>query len=518
MGIAIVMAASMVPVSLLVNSIVPHPYMGKIQDEIFHIPQAQEYCQGNFRKWDPMITTFPGLYFVSLAYTGVFLLGAKILGLSSSLLDLCTPAFLRSINVVFSLLCYLLFVRIMRYLEPDKSLKRVFAKATLLAFYPLHWFFAFLYYTDVGSTTAVMAMHLACLQQAHWISALLGAVAILFRQTNVIWVIFVTCTGLLEFLHGPIRVKPRETEELKADASSDKSQFGFSMENKGGSQDMKLRRRMQSSVQADENLEMFPCKSPVVDNAPGIGSEIWSFAKQAWLRRWEIFKSFGPLICIIILFFLFVCYNGSIVVGAKDAHKVSPHFAQLLYFGLISAAAMAPVHFQPSNFGILIQEFLRPQFWVLGGIGSGAAFVFVHYFSLAHPYLLADNRHYTFYLWKDVIQHNQSAKYCLIPLYVYSWWSILHSLGRTQGRLWILVFCLGIMGVLVPAPLLEFRYFTIPFFLIALHTKIPEEIELGTSFCMTILYLVLNAFTMYLFLFRPFHWANDPGGIQRFMW
>jgi hypothetical protein len=23
---------------------------------------------------------------------------------------------------------------------------------------------------------------------------------------------------------------------------------------------------------------------------------------------------------------------------------------------------------------------------------------------------------------------------------------------------------------------------------------------------------------MYLFLFRPFHWANDPGGIQRFMW
>lgn len=97
-------------------------------------------------------------------------------------------------------------------------------------------------------------------------------------------------------------------------------------------------------------------------------------------------------------------------------------------------------------------------------------------------------------------------------------WKWVLVAGRTQGRLWILVFCLGIMGVLVPAPLLEFRYFTIPFFLIALHTKIPEEIELGTSFCMTILYLVLNAFTMYLFLFRPFHWANDPGGIQRFMW
>lgn len=102
----------------------------------------------------------------------------------------------------------------------------------------------------------------------HWCVEL-GAVAILFRQTNVIWVIFVTCTGLLEFLQGPIRVKPRETEELKADASSDKSLFGFSMENKGGSRDMKLRRRVRSSVLADENLEMFPCNSPVVDNAPG---------------------------------------------------------------------------------------------------------------------------------------------------------------------------------------------------------------------------------------------------------
>ena len=33
-----------------------------LQDEIFHIPQAQQYCKGNFGSWDPMITTPPGLY------------------------------------------------------------------------------------------------------------------------------------------------------------------------------------------------------------------------------------------------------------------------------------------------------------------------------------------------------------------------------------------------------------------------------------------------------------------------
>lgn len=33
-----------------------------MQDEIFHIPQAQQYCKGKFGSWDPMITTPPGLY------------------------------------------------------------------------------------------------------------------------------------------------------------------------------------------------------------------------------------------------------------------------------------------------------------------------------------------------------------------------------------------------------------------------------------------------------------------------
>lgn len=32
------------------------------KDEIFHIPQAQKYCQGKFFEWDGKITTPPGLY------------------------------------------------------------------------------------------------------------------------------------------------------------------------------------------------------------------------------------------------------------------------------------------------------------------------------------------------------------------------------------------------------------------------------------------------------------------------
>jgi len=50
--------------------------------------------------------------------------------------------------------------------------------------------------------------------------------------------------------------------------------------------------------------------------------------------------------------------------------------------------------------------------------------------SIAHPYL-ADNRHYTFYIWRKVIQVNWMMKYMLIPLYVYSWLSIINILGKS---------------------------------------------------------------------------------------
>ncbi|CAI8606182.1 unnamed protein product [Vicia faba] len=46
-----------VPITIMVNRVVTEPYM----DEIFHIPQAQHYCKGNFGSWDPMITAPPGL-------------------------------------------------------------------------------------------------------------------------------------------------------------------------------------------------------------------------------------------------------------------------------------------------------------------------------------------------------------------------------------------------------------------------------------------------------------------------
>jgi alpha-1,2-glucosyltransferase len=60
----------------LVRKAVPEPYLVSfersnrvipikadpcVKDEVFHVRQAQNYVQGNWRVWDPKITTPPGL-------------------------------------------------------------------------------------------------------------------------------------------------------------------------------------------------------------------------------------------------------------------------------------------------------------------------------------------------------------------------------------------------------------------------------------------------------------------------
>jgi alpha-1,2-glucosyltransferase len=51
--------------ALLVNDLVPTPYM----DEIFHVPQAINYCKANFHLWDNKITTPPGSLCLIQAFT-----------------------------------------------------------------------------------------------------------------------------------------------------------------------------------------------------------------------------------------------------------------------------------------------------------------------------------------------------------------------------------------------------------------------------------------------------------------
>ena len=79
------------------TKVLPKPYM----DEIFHIPQAQNYCHGNFFYWDDKITTLPGLYFSSQFFLKV-LSSIQNIGVR----DVCSVMELRSTNVIFIILVF----------------------------------------------------------------------------------------------------------------------------------------------------------------------------------------------------------------------------------------------------------------------------------------------------------------------------------------------------------------------------------------------------------------------------
>lgn len=65
------------------------------------------------------------------------------------------------------------------HLKPTLTKRKAMLQAVVLSLYPLHWFFTFLYYTDVAAVTTVLAMYLASLKKNYWFSALVRHILIL---------------------------------------------------------------------------------------------------------------------------------------------------------------------------------------------------------------------------------------------------------------------------------------------------------------------------------------------------
>ncbi|KAF8048458.1 hypothetical protein N665_2507s0007 [Sinapis alba] len=504
LAVAAITSLWVIPMSIIVNYIVPDPYM----DEIFHVPQAQQYCNGNLRSWDPMITTPPGLYYLSLAHVASLFPGMLLMGTTSQYFsEACSTSVLRSTNAVFAVLCGVLVYEIIRFLGSNLSDRRATLMALVMSFYPLHWFFTFLYYTDVASLTAFLAMYLACLRKRYFLSALFGALAIFIRQTNVVWMLFVACSGVLDITLDSARQKEKE----KVDQDSDHK----SIDGKEATLRSNLRKR-----KPDSSLDRFDGEKSIAstEDTSGLLYDVYTAISTSWSMKWKLLITFSPFIVVMVAFGIFIIWNGGIVLGAKEDHVVSPHFAQIMYFSLVSAIFTAPLHLsvaQPKN---MLQELRQnwPLSLLLTLVALTAGFASVHFFSLAHPYLLADNRHYPFYLWRKIINVHWLMKYMLVPVYVYSWFSILSLLAKNRRKIWVLVYFLATCAVLVPTPLIEFRYYTIPFYIFMLHTSVRNSGR-ATWLLTGTIFVGINVFTMGMFLFRTFKWSHEDG-VQRFIW
>lgn len=137
----------------------------------------------------------------------------------------------------------------------------------------------------------------------------------------------------------------------------------------------------------------------------------------------------------------------------------------------------------------------------------------IKYYTLVHPYLLADNRHYTFYIWNRFYGNFELAKYIVIPVYIIAITNIFIKLrAKSFGFSLLFIVCL-IVGVSFQL-LLELRYFLIPFLILRLQTLKPKTNYLIFEF---LCYVIINLATLYLFFTKEIYWT-DFKEVQRIIW
>eukprot|EP00439_Symbiodinium_sp_Y106_P030042 s1334_g3.t1 len=66
-----------------------------------------------------------------------------------------------------------------------------------------------------------------------------------------------------------------------------------------------------------------------------------TFVKALLLESRRLLGRLGIMLVPVVLFILFVAYNGSIVVGDHSNHEVAPHWAQLCYLSAAVAATLS---------------------------------------------------------------------------------------------------------------------------------------------------------------------------------
>ncbi|PKI83910.1 Alg10p [Malassezia vespertilionis] len=351
-------------------------------DEQFHIPQVARYCAWDF-SWDPKITTPPGLYV--LTYIQYIL--TRLVGIRAWCSD---PAFARSTNTLLGPLlvqaaCSFLVVR------TSRSILYVVLLGTTCAMLPPLYFFYYLYYTDVLSVAFVLWALVLSDASYHGTAAFFGLLSLVFRQTNIVWIMFMLGAALLQPLE---------------QGSSSKAVFARL-------QDPAVLRRM--------------CKIAL------------------------------PYIPALLFFLAFLVWNrGQVVLGDQSNHSFSLHLPQLGYF-----FAFALFFGWPLLAFLLIARRVRigtaHLVWI--AVLTMLGVLAVYKYTVVHPFMLADNRHYMFYVWRRILNAHPLARYALTPLYATSAVLWTSALAHARSVLWVLGLLVATSLALVPTPLIEPRYY-----------------------------------------------------------
>lgn len=345
--------------------------------------------------------------------------------------------------------------------EVDRGRLGVLLDSSAIAILPPMYFFAHLYYTDIPSITMILFTIYFSLKERFFISSMFGFLSVIMRQTNIVWTAGLLGAHLVDLMIS------KSYKRLKLEETTF-SQLLFALKSHLMSPKMLL-----------------------------------DFIVTA-------LKSFYGYILVILAFIAFLYVNGSIVVGDKSAHEAKLHIPQIFYFSLFTLT------FGSSLWIPKIVDGLKSILSWKGIIGfiilSALMVVVIYYNTIVHPYLLADNRHYTFYVWNRFYGKHMLVRYLLIPVYIFGLFVICNSLNGSIGSK--IFFVISTVLTICLQSLLEVRYFLIPFLILRLTSR---HVSRKWSLLEILINLVINYVTFTIFFTREIKW-EDFDEPQRLIW
>ncbi|KAI7603002.1 hypothetical protein KC346_g12093, partial [Hortaea werneckii] len=438
-------SAALAPLSAwfyLVDRTVTEPYL----DEVFHVRQAQLYCAGNFHDWDPKITTPPAFYLVSYLLSFSNWLNERFgFGFALPLLG-CNLAALRLTNVLgLALLAAAVYVSYQTRSLHTRQERGLFQHSALnMVLFPPLFFFSALYYTDIWSTLSVVVFYVQMVN-AHRSNmkaterfvrlVALGLISLTFRQTNVFWVtVFPAAVSLVQHLD-------KGQEAVRGSMHRGVDGFGDSI---------------YSVARTAWKFEIIydpPVEESWID---AYANCIVSIAACSLKTISQPHRLLGlilgllPYLTLLAGFAGFVLWNGSVVLGDKGNHTATLHLPQLLYlwpfmtfFSLpllyphilllpITALAQTRHAGHLESLQIFKRRRLLPRLWLFILL-LGIAGVVVWANTIVHPFTLADNRHYVFYVFRLLLRPPW-MRYAVVPIYILCAWACIQALGGGPPR------------------------------------------------------------------------------------
>lgn len=168
------------------------------------------------------------------------------------------------------------------------------------------------------------------------------------------------------------------------------------------------------------------------------------------MKDWKgVICEYWTHVVLAVSFCGFVVVNKGVVVGDREHHVPVLHTSQLLHLSLVVALYL-PLSWK--NVKLTLSSLTAAATIILaGGIVMSLEFGWFE-----HPFLLSDNRHFTFYLWKYLFR---PYRLHLLPIYLLS---LLYVSNAQRDGLKYSVWLICSAATVIPAHLIEPRYFIQP--------------------------------------------------------